>query len=253
MILCVDVGNSFVKYGVASSDGWIALGRQRTGRAATQWPADIVKARRMLHEVTGVMVASVVPAVDRPLARRLTSLTTRRAVFVNYRMAFPFVLRVPRPVDVGVDRLCAAAGACRHGARTAIVVDVGSAITVDVVDDGAYVGGLILAGPSLMLHALADRTAKLPRLDFERASRERRKGTAKSMIDGARVGAVGAIREAVRHLRARAGGRPRTFVTGGAAAPLVADLPAGWRHEPDLVGYGLHRIWQLNSRARHPA
>jgi type III pantothenate kinase len=249
-VLCVDVGNSFVKYALASGRRWVSLGKQRTESAAAgRWPAEAKKRKRQLAGVDGVMVSSVVPSVDRALQESIREFTHRRPMFAHPGLVFPFKLAVSRPRVLGIDRACAAAGAVRHGARSVIVVDVGSAITVDLVSRGSYRGGLIIAGPGLALEALSSRTAKLPMLDWRRLERppDRFDDTKSAMLMGAALGSTGAIREGVRYLDEPLGRPARKIVTGGGAPILLARLPRSWRYDPDLVLRGLYDLWQLNA------
>ena len=249
MVLCVDVGNSFVKYALVSRRRCVSLGGQETARAASRrWSAEIRRRAHQLAAVEGVIVSSVVPSLNQRLSHQLRYLTDQAPVFVDHRIVFPFKLRVKRPGDLGIDRVCAAAGAVRHGARSVIVVDAGSAITVDLVAGGRYYGGLILAGPALTLRALATFTEKLPTIDAHRidGGHVGFQGTRNSMITGASVGAAGAIREAVRVLQKPLTHRPRKYITGGGAAALKSRLPGSWRFDPNLVHRGLYHLWRMN-------
>jgi type III pantothenate kinase len=162
-------------------------------------------------------------------------------------------LQVSRPRDLGIDRVCAAAGAAGHGAASVIVVDVGSAITVDLVTRGAYRGGLIIVGPGLALQALSSRTAKLPALHWRHLERrpDRFDGTANAMLAGAALGSAGAVLEGVRYLDRLLDRPARKYVTGGGASVILDRLPGSWRFDPDLVLKGLRHLWRLNApRAR---
>ncbi len=251
----VDAGNSRVKFAARAGRSWIDLGHRPTAAIISgKWslPAAL-RSRVARGGVKVVWVSSVVPKANGPLGDALRSVTGRRPVRVDHQFRLPFRLRVPRPAVVGIDRICAAAGAVRAGRRSVIVVDIGSAITVDLVDRGAYRGGVILAGPSLSLRCLGAFAAKLPVVDLDSAGDPFPPlfgTTANSMILGASLGAVGAIRESVARLRSAAAGRPGVVVTGGGAPALVDRLPAGWKLEPHLVYEGLHLIHHLNpSRA----
>ncbi len=195
------------------------------------------------------MVSSVVPAVDRALKGRIRELTGRSPLFAHPGLVFPFKLGVNRPRALGIDRVCAAAGAARHGARSVIVVDVGSAITVDLVSRGSYRGGLIIAGPGLALQALSSCTAKLPMLDWRRLEgrSDRFNDTESAMLSGAVLGSTGAIREGVRYLEESLSRPARKTVTGGGAPVLLDRLPRSWRFDPDLVLKGLYHLWRLNA------
>jgi type III pantothenate kinase len=247
MVLCVDAGNFFVKYALVSGARVVHLDRRETARPARLRPRAGRHAND-LARVDGVMVSSVVPSHNPRLARMLFSVTGRKPLFVDYRSPLPFRLGVTTPRLLGVDRICAAAGAVRNGARSAIVVDVGSAITVDMVSGGVFRGGMILVGPALALRALASFTEKLPAIDPKRlsASRLRVDGTEAAMISGAVLGAAGAVRHAVRHARGLMPFGSRVYVTGGGARVLARHLPRTWRLDPDLVYKGLHELWRLS-------
>ena len=249
LLLCVDAGNSFVKYALTSRTRCVSLGSQPTkGAAARRLPAEARRRVRQLAAVDGVIVSSVVPSLARSLSRELRRATGKHPIFVDHRLTFPFELRVAGRARLGIDRICAAVGAVRHGARAVIIIDVGSAITVDLVAHRLYRGGLILAGPGLALQALGTFTEQLPviRSSRLRNPHQRFEGTQNSMVTGAIVGAVGAIRETVRHLDASIRQPARKVVTGGGAAAIVDHLPRSWRFDPHLVQNGLYHIWQLN-------
>jgi type III pantothenate kinase len=138
----------------------------------------------------------------------------------------------------------------------AIVVDVGSAVTVDLVAGRVFRGGLIMPGAGLGLWALGRYARRLPKIDAQRLSvhfPKRFDDTEPSMILGVNLGMVGAIREAVRELHRASGGSPTVFVTGGGARPLLRRLPGTWKWDPHLVSKGLYHVWEINAvRGRAP-
>ncbi len=159
----------------------------------------------------------------------------------------PLPIRVDEPARVGIDRLLAALAAdrLRQRDRAAIVVDLGTAITVDLVDtDGAFVGGAILPGIATSARALAEQTDALPRvtLDFlDHPPPALGKSTVPAIESGIYWGAIGAIRELVAQLSAPYSIHPDLFFTGG-ASQQVADLfqsQATVRHLPHLVLSGI--------------
>jgi type III pantothenate kinase len=249
MILCVDAGNSFVKYALVSASRCVAIGRQPTGDAsAWRGPKANSRHRAQIRAVDGVMVSSVVPSLNRPLKAQLERWTGQNVVFAGPRLTLPFRLDVERPRRLGIDRICASAGAVRRGARSVIVVDIGSAITVDLVTRGAYRGGLIMAGPGLGLEALSRFAEQLPEIDPARLGSDSGgfDTTRRAMLTGASIGGAGAVREAVRYVERRLKRPARKVVTGGGAQAIIDRLPRSWRHDPDLVLKGLHHVWTLN-------
>jgi type III pantothenate kinase len=242
VILCIDIGNTSIKLA-------------RVGERVRD--VQVISSRASLREIEravaraarGVTARPAIASV-RPRSTPVVRLAVRRVLGVDpfvitHRAVLPIEVATRRPERVGADRICAACGALSGRARNGIIVDVGSAITVDLVLDRRFVGGLIMPGPQTMLSALHHFTARLPMLDFGEEGGERIDDTAFAMLTGARVGAVGAIEAAVRLLQRRAGRRPRVWVTGGHARHLSSEFPASWTVEPHLTLRGIARIARL--------
>jgi type III pantothenate kinase len=132
------------------------------------------------------------------------------------------------------------------------VIDVGSAITIDLVTDRVFQGGLIIAGPDLSVGSLASGTANLPRLAFSNGPGQSWptrsiSTTAGAMIAGAGIQAAGAIKEAVHYLEGKAGRKLPRIVTGGGFPAISHCFPGHrWPYDPNLLMRGLYRIWELN-------
>ncbi len=249
MILCVDVGNSTIKAGVVDGDRVIGVERIPTPADAAAAIEDLELAMRRaasaVLRVDAVAIASVVPAATRAVARAAGEATGRRPLVVDWRTPMPLELAVPLPSRVGVDRLCAAVGALGGRRRHTVVVDAGSAVTVDIVRGGRFLGGVILAGPALALEALARGTGQLPRIDYAGLDDpwpDTFDTTEAAMVLGATLSMVGGVREAARRLEAAAGSVSHRVVTGGFGATLAPGLGRGWILEPHLTLIGLARI-----------
>jgi len=161
----------------------------------------------------------------------------------------PLVVKLPRPDMVGVDRLLdgLAANRLRTPGRPAVVVDVGSAITVDLLDAaGAFLGGAILPGIAMAARALHEFTDLLPQIDMsELAEPPSALGTATvaAMRSGLFWGAVGAVRQLVEQLAGSS--EAEIFLTGG-AGPVVARLmgtAAQYVPHLTLAGIALAASW----------
>jgi type III pantothenate kinase len=151
---------------------------------------------------------------------------------------------VKEPGRVGIDRLlnALAANRMRRPDNPAIVVDMGTAMTVNLISsDGVFQGGVIAAGPVTALGALHAATASLPLLGpelLEHPPAVIGRSTDDAMASGAFWGAVGAANELIERIAASCDCPPNVFLTGGAAhgiAPFIrlADHPA--RHLPNLI------------------
>lgn len=162
------------------------------------------------------------------------------------------------PEDVGRDRLFAARGALERLGGSALVVDIGSAITVDLVRaagtasaarhagsfrSGSFCGGAIAPGPALLTSSLHQLTARLPAVDVHPPVAALGRNTKDAISSGVFHGLRGAVRELVERLGAEAGEPSLPVVVSGGAASWVLDPPLfvgrEVRHEPDLVHFGL--------------
>ena len=156
-------------------------------------------------------------------------------------------VRVPRPDMVGIDRLvdAVAVNRLRRAERPAVIVDVGSAITVDLVSaDGAFLGGAILPGIEMAARALHHFTDLLPTVnvsDLETPPPALGTATGAAIRSGLFWGAVGAIRQLIEQLGKTAGGEeiPEVFLTGGAGAAVAGLLGADVRYAPNLTLSGI--------------
>jgi type III pantothenate kinase len=152
------------------------------------------------------------------------------------------------PAQLGADRWAAVIGTRALHESAAIVVNAGTAITVDALTaDGVFLGGLILPGLTLMRDALAERTAQLPRADgafaFFPAS------TADAIASGALNAACGAIERMADYLAASGGEPPVAVLSGGDAARLAPHLAVETRLVDNLVLEGLRAIAQQDAAA----
>lgn len=144
-----------------------------------------------------------------------------------------------RPETLGADRW-AALVACRHQRKgAAVVVDCGTAITLDAITEGGqHLGGVIVPGVTLMRHALATRTNQIPVQDSDN-----RKVMAKSTADGVAAGTLYAAAAAVDRLAGEmAASLPpgsARILTGGAMEQLRPLMATEFEVEPSLVLYGL--------------
>jgi len=248
-LVAVDVGNNRTKY------GWFegpAAGRlpepiERL-EVAGDWP-DFGALHRWLGPLVLGPVGWWIGSVNRPSCTRLVDwLREHRPedrVTLLAARDVPLEVDVDRPDMVGIDRLldAVAADRLRHPGRAAVVVDVGSAITVDLVSpQGAFLGGAILPGIAMSARALHQFTDLLPLLDMSELAEPPPalgQSTVAAMRSGLFWGAVGAIDQLSRRLTAGHPGPPQIFLTGGAGPAVAALLGPEALHVPHLTLAGI--------------
>lgn len=157
----------------------------------------------------------------------------------------PLTVRLERPDMVGIDRLvdAVAVNHLRKPNRPAVIVDVGTAITVDLVSaDGVFLGGSILPGLAISARALNEFTDLLPLVDiaeFSDPPPALGTSTEGAMRSGLFWGTVGAIRQLIEQLGRDAGTCPQVFLTGGAGATVAELLGPDAQYVPHLTLAGI--------------
>jgi type III pantothenate kinase len=246
-VLVIDVGNSRVVAALwTATPGAPAGAPAGSVRRLREWPtprdaaartllADALAALAAAEGTTGAAIASVVPPCGEALLAALPG-----AVPADHTSPLPFALGVAEPAAVGADRYCNMAAAAARGWRDALVVDAGTATTLDLLADGCFRGGLIAPGMALAAQCLGERAARLSPVPFAPCPLEVGASTAAAMQAGAfHVGGLGAL-GVVDGLLARYGPRP-VVVTGGLGAHLARP---GYLHDPDWTLQGaLQLAW----------
>jgi type III pantothenate kinase len=192
----------------------------------------------------------VAASVNPPATERLRQLASEVAPQAPLHLAaadFPIPIRndTTEPDRVGVDRLLAALAAYGRARGPCIVVDFGTAITVNAVRaDGAFVGGAIFPGLAMMAQALWQRTAQLPEVPVPDAAPAVGRNTSEAIAAGLLHGTAGAVSNLIIVASEVVGSGAKIFLTGGDAARVAAFLPSDCRDiSPDLVLEGLLIAW----------
>ena len=252
MLLVIDIGNTNITTGLVRSGALVATRRVASDARATSDALEVTLAGLLgldaasLADIRAIACASVVPS----LTTHVETLAARRdlPVVVATAGTVPIAVRVDRPSEVGADRLVNALAAARLYGTPAVVVDFGTATTLDcVAADGAYVGGAIAPGLELGLEALAARTAKLPRIELRSPDRAIGRDTVSAMQSGTIIGyqslTAGLLARVRRELADTAGVDPtevKAILTGGlSAAPWARALEGIAALDPDLTLKGL--------------
>jgi type III pantothenate kinase len=260
LTMAIDVGNTRIKFGVfARSDAKTSESTLPTCIASLAVPAtdepDWGKITVHFEEWSANLAQGAVAGANPAGVETILSGWPDRIwpapVAVRRAAELPLRVTVEFPDKVGIDRLLAAvaANALRPPADPVIVVDAGTATTVDYVSaEGAFEGGAILPGLELGARALHQYTALLPQIDVQslliHPVAALGRNTHEAIQSGLWFGQIGGIREIVARLTEAASRRPLVLVTGGNGRWLAPALGDDVPHEPDLALRGLAFVAQ---------
>jgi type III pantothenate kinase len=243
-LLAVNVGNTMVNVGVFEGDRLVRTARIPAAQAADlrrAWPADLPPLDRLAD--VPVVACSVNPPVAERVEGALSSVGARVRL-VGRDFEAPMPTRVREPKRLGADRLVNAYEGYARYRRAMVIVDLGTAITVDAVSgEGVFLGGAILAGWRLAALALNEHTALLPAVTVEDVPAALGDDTVSAIRSGLFWGAVGAVRELVARLRSEVGADALVLATGGDAARFGPHIPEVAQVVPELTLLGLHRVF----------
>ena len=240
-VLAIDRGNDSVK-GALFEAGRI------TARWKTEGVVEEIAGWAEESKPDGAVVSSVIREWNDLCESALKGGGVGRIVFAGHDSPWTFVLDIDSPGTVGPDRLCAVAAVVNRGVNDAVIVDAGTAVTVDILSGGTFTGGAIMPGLDMMLRSLSDGTSSLPRVSIETS---RSAGTdlppGRDTAAAIRMGVLGAWRggaaNLVRLSLERFDNPPPVFLTGGDAGLIVDTISPAPRLYPDLVLQGLNWLY----------
>lgn len=255
MILTLDAGNTQLSGGVFSENKIILTFRCATTKGTSSDELGIFL-RAVLREneidsklISDIALCSVVPSLNYALIRACVKYFGIEPLMIRSGIKTGLKLRYSNPKEIGADRIAAAigAGALKLG-RHLIVVDMGTATTVDVITkEKEYWGGAILPGINMMMHALSSGTAQLPSVEIVAPEKSCGTSTVTAIQSGLYYGTLGSIRELIARFTSEVfdGEKPEIIATGG-FANLFRDDGLFDRIESQLVLDGLRIALKLN-------
>ena len=253
MLLAIDAGNTNVVFALVAGDRvkarWrIATDPRRTADEYAVWLSQLLTLEGFTRDdVTGVIIATVVPRALHNLQVLSSKYFKTDALIAGKPpVEWGIAIDVDEPASLGADRAVNTIAAHVLHPGDLIVIDFGTATTVDLVDySGAYKGGIIAPGINLSLDALVTAAAKLPRIAIETPTDSSVIGrnTTDQMHIGIYWGYVAMIEGLVARMKAEVGRPVKVIATGGLATLFEQHTTLFDVIEPDLTIKGLAMMW----------
>lgn len=241
-LVVLSVGNSRLAIGSFRA-GELGEVKRVDLREPSQWGPAIAQAWKQVQgrENAAVVGASVNPRLDEAVEQAVLDTINRHVVWVGDDLELPIKVLTENPEATGVDRILNVAAAYEQMGKACVVVDAGTAITIDVCNDqGDFLGGAIAPGIAMMLDTLHEKTAQLPRVNpFEPPHEPIGRSTPEAILHGVFHGVRGMVKELVENYATELGAWPDLIATGGDAEALFKGWELVHAIAPDLTLYGI--------------
>jgi type III pantothenate kinase len=240
-LLVLNLGNSRLAIGTFAA-GELGQVKRLPHALRKDWTGAITESWEHVagHERATVVAASVNPALNEALEHVVDQAIGRRVIWVGREIDVPINVLTDEPNKTGIDRVLNIAAAYEQMGKACVVVDAGSAVTVDVCNDaGEFLGGAIAPGAKMMLDALHERAAQLPTVELAQPHGAFGRNTEQAILQGIYHGIRGMVKELVENYASALGQWPELIATGGDAHTLFQGWELVHAVAPDLTLYGI--------------
>ncbi|MCL2702362.1 MAG: type III pantothenate kinase [Defluviitaleaceae bacterium] len=255
MVIAIDVGNANIVIGCFKDEEPPLVFRMSTNTAMTADEyASSVNGMLNFHGtdrqgINGAVISSVVPPLTKVFKSAVKLLSGVNAVVVSAGIKTGLNILIDDPGALGGDMVAAAVGALAVYKPPFIIVDMGTATTITVVDkDSTFVGGAIMPGLAVSMNALTDSTSQLPNVPIEAPEKCINGNTIDCMKSGAVFGAAAMIDGMAERFEEELGENTLVIATGELSETVMRHCKREIIYEPNLVLNGLRIIYNKNKR-----
>ncbi len=239
MILAVDIGNTNINIGSFSGKKLISRFCIDNITLINQ-KAVLSRKSSLLNECKNIVVASVNPDIESVFYKSLGEKHEKKILKIGREIELRIPTLIENPQTVGIDRLLNALAAYHRTKTSTVIIDFGTAITIDIVSrKGEFLGGLILPGIRTSAHALNKQTALLPEVDIKKPTEITGKNSEDAIRAGIYFGTVGSVTHIIKELSRIYEDLKYIIATGGDAEIFRKDIPQIDKFIPDLTLEGI--------------
>jgi type III pantothenate kinase len=261
MLLVLDIGNTNTSIGVfkgcrGEASGVMSVDARFSSMDRTSDEAGLLLENLLLSKglpkdsIGGAILCCVVPRLESVWGGAVRAYLGINPMIVSIDLDLGIKIDMDNPREVGADRIANAAAAAEKYGRPVVVVDLGTAINLDVVSpEGSYIGGAIAPGLLTSVATLFSKTAKLPQVALEAPGRVIGKNTVEAIQSGIVYGYTGLVDRLVEGVFAELGTKAPVIATGGHAEILAAESRVITKVDRTLTLDGLRIIYRRNSAA----
>lgn len=253
MILAVDIGNTNIVIGCIEQEKTFFVERVSTNISKTELEY-VVEFKTLLDlyhikvdEITGCIIASVVPPLNNIVKAAMEKLLRISPLLVGPGVKTGLNILMDNPGQVGSDLIVNAVAALKYYGAPIIIIDMGTATTISVVDEKKnYIGGMIMPGVKVSLESLVNRTSQLPRISVEAPKRIIGKNTIDCMKSGIVIAQAACMDGMIERIWEELGMQAQVVATGGLAGCIVPHCKKKIIYDNELTLKGLEIIYRKN-------
>ena len=253
MLICADIGNSNITLGVFDGENLKFTARLATDtrRTSDQYAIEI---RDIIHiyqiernQITRAAVSSVVPTVGAAIEKAIERLFNIKPIVLGPGIKTGLNIKIDNPAQLGADLAAGAVGALAKYPTPCIIIDMGTATTLSVIDkNGAFLGGVIAAGIKLTMEALTSRTAQLPSVGLEAPKKVIGTNTNDCIKSGLIIGQAAMLDGMISRIENELGSPATVVATGGLAPEVIKHCTHKIILDDNLLLDGLRIIHDKN-------
>jgi len=255
MLLAIDIGNSNIVLGCIEDREITHEARIATDliKTSDQYCVDIKSVLALydinLAAIEGVIISSVVPPVLNSFRTAIMKLTGKKPMVVGPGIRTGLNILMDNPAQVGSDLIVAAVAALREYSAPLIIIDMGTATTISVIDkEKAYIGGCICPGVKISADALSSRTAQLPGISLEEPKKAIGRNTVDSMRSGIMMGSAAMLDGMITRMEEELGQKATVLATGGIARFVIPMCRREIVYDRNLLLKGLTILYYNNRK-----
>ena len=253
MLLTVDIGNTNITLGAYNNRILGFTARLSTDQKKTE-DEYAIEIKQLLalndmstNDIEDCIISSVVPSVAKSVSRAVAKLCQIVPLILGPGVKTGLNIKIDNPAQLGADLVAGAVGAIDTYKMPCVIVDMGTATTLSVLDkDGAFLGGVIAAGVRLTLKALAENTALLPSIPIEAPKSVIGTNTIECMQSGLVLGSAAMLDGLLDRIEAKLGETPTVVATGGLSKEIITHCKHSIIYNENLLLEGLCAIYEKN-------
>jgi type III pantothenate kinase len=253
MILVIDVGNTHTVIGVYKEEKLLFHWRISTNIEKTEDEYGILikglldNSKLSFADIKGIVISCVVPPIIWILKKMSVDYFKVSPIIVGPGIKTGIYIKTDNPKEVGADRIVNSIAAYKLYGGPVIIVDFGTATTFCAVNkDGVYLGGAIAPGIEISAKALAEKTAKLPKIEIIKPKHSIGSNTITAMESGIFFGYLGLTNELIKRFKRELGKDSLVVATGGYSELIGNECKLIDKINPFLTLIGLYLVYEMN-------